>query len=206
MFVDLPVKKQKSFTVLEKKIDKVKADARKDAKKDKKGFDLKYVKNATENIQELYENPDFYKNQRFLLYRYKKLKGKINVWQQIFLPMFISVFMFFISLENLLKIYPSVLVEFESVWQIFNSFLELYNKLELSDRLLCITYFLLFVAFLAITVILICKILYTIINALYPTANDAVVENEMSLIKALLIRHKVLIDDETASVTVKKYF
>lgn len=74
---------------LEKKVYAAKADA----KSLSRGIPHKHIKIATRKLTELYDTVEFRNNHKFLLKRYANLEKREKMWNNLFLPVILSLLM-----------------------------------------------------------------------------------------------------------------
>ena len=149
------------------------------------GIKHKYVIIATRNIQELYSYPRFCKNYNFLLRRYIKLEHASNIWLLIFLPILLSM-LYDYCVNRLIPLPQQLLSE---LLPIMNPSSDV--QVSILSILVILFFFVLLVGIIACSFV---RLAREIINSVSRTPESTILENELNIIKQLLVDNHILIE------------
>lgn len=139
-------------------------------------------------MQDLYDKPRFKDNQNYLLRRYTELEKKDTIWLNLCIPVFLTVM--------------------PSFWRyLYQQIVETAVKLEDASAFVSATDSLLYALYTSCIVGLIVLALFTIWSVIYMwklavssltrQPDSTLKENELQIIKSLLIEHKIFLDEQS---------
>ena len=180
----LTKRQKEEYTKIDKKIQSVKKRARR-RYRGRPGLQVKY---ATQCLQELYPSPEVINNPDYLLWRYTKLEHRESTWNNIWLPMIMPI----MSFSFVYDAFENLSIELTSL----KEYIPLISMMSFSEQLL--------VVFLLILVVIgvvsfgysICNVWKLIILSISRNADTTIIENERIILKALLIKNGVLLNED----------
>ena len=181
-FKKLSKKQKRRQKVMTRKI----KTAKEQAKMASHGVQHKYVILATQNLQQLYSSPRFSRDNNFLLRRYMKLENNNNIWLVFMLPVFMSMLYDCVK-DLLLPLLKTVAPELQSITSLL-----LASPSQITPSVIVMLLFILLL--LAGILYSLCLIIHDLIISISRDAESTIRENELNIIKKILIDNKILIE------------
>ena len=179
------IRQRKKNRSLEKRI----VAAKVKAKKQSEGRPHKFVKYATNEIFELYKKPEFCKNQDFLLYRYSRVERKDRIWTNLVLPLVLT---FTISIEGI-----KALVDMgSSIFNVLALIPDVWKQMKVGQQVSTVASVLAIIGAVVITIRCVLSIGKMLTDSISRDAYTTIDENEMCIIRGILMNNGVLLDEE----------
>lgn len=172
---------------LERKVYAAKADA----KNLSRGIPHKHIKIATRKLTELYDTAEFRNNHKFLLKRYANLEKREKMWNNLFLPVILSLLMSETLIAKIISVFVS---ETASTINEIMTLREILPTMPMWVQVLFWTTVGVSMLAVGVSILLLGRCLIMLFKSFSRSPEEIIKDNETKIIEKILINEGVFID------------